>query len=47
MDRANCNIDEMLDSPGNDLHRLRHARIDEELSDASSEFKALRDEVAT
>ncbi|MFM9925192.1 F0F1 ATP synthase subunit gamma [Variovorax sp. H27-G14] len=47
MDRADRNIDEMLGTLGDALHRLRQARIDEELSDVISGFKALRDQVDT
>lgn len=43
MDRADRNIDEMLGTLEDALHRLRQAKIDEELSDVISGFKALRD----
>jgi F-type H+-transporting ATPase subunit gamma len=41
MDRADRNIDEMLVTLHDSLHRQRQARIDEELSDVISGFKAL------
>jgi F-type H+-transporting ATPase subunit gamma len=41
MDRADRNIDEMLGTLGDNLHRLRQSKIDEELSDVISGFKAL------
>ncbi|MEB0059453.1 F0F1 ATP synthase subunit gamma [Variovorax sp. LG9.2] len=47
MDRADRNIDEMLGTLEDALHRLRQAKIDEELSDVISGFKALRDQVDT
>ena len=43
MDRADRNIDEMLGTLNDTLHRLRQAQIDEELSDVISGFKALSD----
>ncbi|MBC7484623.1 MAG: F0F1 ATP synthase subunit gamma [Rhizobacter sp.] len=43
MDRADRNIDEMLGTLNDNLHRLRQAQIDEELSDVISGFKALSD----
>jgi F-type H+-transporting ATPase subunit gamma len=43
MDRADRNIDKMLDTLHDSLHRLRQSRIDEELSDVISGFKALGD----
>lgn len=43
MDRADRNIDEMLGTLRDDLHRLRQSQIDEELSDVISGFKALSD----
>lgn len=47
MDRADRNIDEMLGTLNDTLHRLRQAKIDEELSDVISGFKALRDSDAS
>lgn len=47
MDRADRNIDEMLGTLEDALHRLRQAKIDEELSDVISGFKVLRDQVDT
>jgi F-type H+-transporting ATPase subunit gamma len=41
MDRADRNIDEMLGTLNDSLHRLRQSQIDEELSDVISGFKAL------
>ncbi|CAN5898468.1 F0F1 ATP synthase subunit gamma [soil metagenome] len=41
MDRADRNIDDMLGTLDDSLHRMRQARIDEELSDVISGFKAL------
>ena len=43
MDRADRNIDAMLGTLNDNLHRLRQAQIDEELSDVISGFKALSD----
>ena len=43
MDRADRNIEEMLGTLNDTLHRLRQAQIDEELSDVISGFKALSD----
>jgi F-type H+-transporting ATPase subunit gamma len=43
MDRADRNIDEMLGTLHDSLHRLRQAQIDEELSDVISGFKSLSD----
>ena len=41
MDRADRNIDKMLGGLNERFHRLRQSRIDEELSDVISGFKAL------
>jgi F-type H+-transporting ATPase subunit gamma len=41
MDRADRNIDKMLQVMHDQFHRLRQSRIDEELSDVVSGFKAL------
>ncbi len=41
MDRADRNIDKMLVTLNDTFHRLRQGRIDEELSDVISGFKAL------
>jgi F-type H+-transporting ATPase subunit gamma len=41
MDRADRNIDKMLATLHDTFHRLRQGRIDEELSDVISGFKAL------
>ncbi len=41
MDRADRNIDKMLGTLQDSLHRMRQAKIDEELSDVISGFKAL------
>jgi F-type H+-transporting ATPase subunit gamma len=41
MDRADRNIDKMLHKMHDQFHRLRQSRIDEELSDVVSGFKAL------
>jgi F-type H+-transporting ATPase subunit gamma len=41
MDRADRNIDGMLGTLNDSLHRLRQSQIDEELSDVISGFKAL------
>ena len=46
MDRADRNIDEMRSTLEDSLHRLRQARIDEELSDVISGFKALSEGAA-
>lgn len=43
MDRADRNIDKMLVTLHDTFHRLRQGRIDEELSDVLSGFKALSD----
>jgi F-type H+-transporting ATPase subunit gamma len=41
MERADKNIDELLESLHSDFHRLRQSGIDEELFDVISEFEAL------
>ena len=41
MDRADRNIEKMLRTLQDAFHRLRQGRIDEELSDVISGFKAL------
>jgi len=41
MDRADRNIDKMLGGLNDRFHRLRQSKIDEELSDVFSGFKAL------
>jgi len=41
MDRADRNIDKMLEGLNDRFHRLRQSKIDEELSDVISGFKAL------
>jgi F-type H+-transporting ATPase subunit gamma len=41
MDRADHNIDKMLVTLNDSFHRLRQAKIDEELSDVISGFKAM------
>ena len=46
MDRADRNIDEMLGTLNDSLHRLRQSQIDEELSDVISGFKALSESTA-
>lgn len=43
MDRADRNIDKMLVTLHDSFHRLRQGKIDEELSDVISGFKALHD----
>jgi F-type H+-transporting ATPase subunit gamma len=45
MERADRNIDKMLGTLRGRFHRLRQSRIDEELSDVISGFKALRGQV--
>ena len=42
MQRADRNIDDLLDSLGGDFHRLRQANIDEELFDVVAGYEALR-----
>jgi F-type H+-transporting ATPase subunit gamma len=41
MDRADRDIDKMLRAQNYRLHRLRQSKLDEELSDVISGFKAL------
>jgi F-type H+-transporting ATPase subunit gamma len=41
MERANKNIDELLETLHGTLHRLRQSGIDEELFDVISGFEAL------
>jgi len=45
MQRADKNIDELLEDLNRKFHRLRQSRIDEELFDVISGFEALRTEV--
>jgi F-type H+-transporting ATPase subunit gamma len=40
-ERADKNIDELLESPDGSFHRLRQSGIDEELFDVISGFEAL------
>ncbi|MEO8040709.1 MAG: F0F1 ATP synthase subunit gamma [Betaproteobacteria bacterium] len=47
MDRAERNIDKMLVTLHDNFHRMRQGRIDEELSDVISGFKALQADVET
>jgi F-type H+-transporting ATPase subunit gamma len=47
MDRADRNIDKMLGVLNDRFHRLRQSKIDEELSDVLSGFKALRQQGAS
>lgn len=44
MQRAEKNIDEMLDDLGNKFHRMRQSAIDEELFDLISGFEALKED---
>ena len=46
MDRADRNIDKMLDGLNDRFHRLRQSKIDEELSDVISGFKALSQNIS-
>lgn len=44
MQRAEKNIDELLDNLSHDFHQMRQSLIDEELFDVISGFEALRKE---
>jgi F-type H+-transporting ATPase subunit gamma len=44
MQRAEKNIEEMLDDLNHKFHRLRQSTIDEELFDVVSGFEALKDD---